>query len=182
MRSSFVERIAEARHLGPRAALEVRRLRPLQSPRTRTRWRLAVVQTPMTAAGSPGPEGVDLVSWSTGICNASVCTLTSAVELTPGMPFISPAAAAAGVVTGEAAQVTEVEDGTKVDVEALGPLPGEHLGRERSRPDRVDGGIGQRRVVRGRERSDVAGRAQEAGAQDDLRAFLHRFHWHVDAA
>src|ERR1700733_3186040 len=52
-----------------------------QLPHSLTFWRLAVVHTPITAAGSSGPAGTDRVTSLTGICRASEWTLTSAVEL-----------------------------------------------------------------------------------------------------
>ena len=160
------QRVAEPGDLGPRPA-------PGPSsgplPQTRTRCRLAVVHTPMTAAGSLGPLGAAAGQLAGGICSASECTLTSAVEFTPGMPFMRPAAGATGVVTSERAQVTEVEDRAQVDVEAFGPLTGEHLGRGAPALTAWTAAAARRRVVRCRQRSDVARRAQQADAEQTDR-------------
>ncbi len=78
-----------------------------------------------------------------------------------------PGSDATDVIAGERTQVPEVEHSTQIDVEALGPLAGEHLGRQRPFPHRVDRRTGQRRVVGGGQRTDVARRAQEAGSEHD---------------
>jgi hypothetical protein len=60
----------------------------------------------------------------------------------------------------ERAQVGQVEDRSKVDVEALGALPGEHPDAGRQV---VDGRRGDVSVVRGGKRPDVARRAGQPG-------------------
>ena len=66
----------------------------------------------------------------------------------------------AEVRIGERPQHAEVEDRAEVDVEALGPLAGEHPGRA----ELVNRLTGEARVVRRRVRADVARRAGEAAA------------------
>jgi hypothetical protein len=62
----------------------------------------------------------------------------------------------------ERPQVAEVEDRAEVDVEAVGPLAGEHLDAAGEVVHRLPGELA---VVRGGERADVAGRAGEPRAE-----------------
>jgi hypothetical protein len=71
------------------------------------------------------------------------------------------------VIAGERTPVPEVEHGTQIDVEALGPLAGEHLGGQRPLPHGVDRRTRQRRVAGGGQPTDVARRTKEAGSEDD---------------
>ena len=66
------------------------------------------------------------------------------------------------VVAGERAQVPEVEDRAEVDVEALGALSGVD---PRAAGSEWTACVGQRRVVRGGQRADVARRAGQVRGQ-----------------
>ncbi len=129
-------------------------------------WRLAVVQTPITDAGSDTSVGFRH-------CPVEFADRDldgDAVHVHPGRrvdalghladPGVGQSEG--GVVLLERPQDTEVEDGTEVDVEALGPLAGEDL---RPGGDGGDGRVGQADVVGRRQRPDVARRAGDAGAQ-----------------
>jgi hypothetical protein len=68
------------------------------------------------------------------------------------------------VVRAQGTQDAEVEDGAEVDVEALGPLPGEDADPA---AHALDGGVGQSRfVVRGGQRPHVARRARQPAAEN----------------
>jgi hypothetical protein len=59
-----------------------------------------------------------------------------------------PSCSPPDVGTGKRPEVSEVEDGAQIDVEAFGSLAGEHLGGQVPIRHAVDGRTGQRRVIR----------------------------------
>ena len=168
------QRVAEPRHLGPR-------------PRVDIVARSALVDPGLLAAGR-GPDaehrvGVgDLVGLGPVHRQLADGHLDGdAVHVEPGggvhpLGHLAEAGAGqaeGGVVLLEGAEVAEVEHGAEVDVEALGPLAGEHLG---GRAQRGEGLGGEGRVVGCRERPDVAGRAGDPRPEETGSAPVHPGH------
>ena len=126
---------------------------PLSASHSRTRWRLAVVHTPMVGMAAPGQRGDRHLDR-----DRVHVQVVGGVD--PG-PRLEAGQAERGVQVRERPQVGQVEDRAQVDVEGLGPLPGEHRDPAAQLVHRLGG---QRAVVRRGQRPDVARRAGQPGA------------------
>ena len=98
-----------------------------------------------------------------GTCNARVCTLLAARELTPGIADIRPVAASPNILWSlfERAEVAEVEHGAEVDVKTVGSLATKRFARITLSADAYYRLGRQGGVIRGRERADVARRDRQ---------------------
>ena len=139
-------------------------LRPKPGSQTRAFCRLAVVQMPTLRRGQGRVGRRDAVGGDVGDRHLD----RDAVHVGGRESSSRPAPRCRGrqpervVQVGDRSQVAQVKDGAEVDEERLGSLTGEDHAAVRHRVHR---GTRERRVVRRRQRADVARRARDVLGQ-----------------
>ena len=153
------QRVAQPRDLLPRPVTDVLALGLVEHPRLAPAGRRPDADDGVRACAGPGGMPPCRLSSEIGTWSTIECTLKPWSELTP-----LASARRDQVQVLERTQRAQVEDTAQVDVERVGPLPGE----DPALADLVHGLPGQVRVVRGAARADVDRRARR-GAR---RCFL----------